>query len=155
MIAKINFKGYYNNEEASRNALDSDGYIKTGDIGFFNDDGVLFIIDRKKEIFKYRGFHVNPSEIENLIYSIQGVKIVTVVALPDLYRTSMAAAAIVKNLNSPLTTDEVLEFVTSQLPAYKHLHGGTFFFDELPMTPNGKILKREVKEKILKIIEQN
>ena len=98
---------------------------------------------------------MNPSKIENLIYSIQGVKLVTVVALPDLYRTSLAAAAIVKNLNSPLTTDEVLEFVASQLPAYKHLHGGVFFFDELPMTPNGKILKREVKEKILKIIEQN
>lgn len=150
----MNFKGYYGNEEATKNALDTDGFIMTGDIGFFNDDGVLCIVDRKKEIFKYRGFHVNPSEIENLIYSIQGVKLVTVVALPDLYRTCLAAAAIVKTSNSPLTTEEVVEFVASHFPAYKHLHGGAFFFDELPMTPNGKILKREAKKRILKIIEQ-
>jgi acyl-CoA synthetase (AMP-forming)/AMP-acid ligase II len=109
------------------------------------------VIDRKKNILKYKGYHINPSEIENEIQSMEGVEIVSVVGLPDLYLTNATAAAIVKTKDSKLTSDEVIEFIASKFPVYKQLHGGVYFFDKLPMTPSGKIIKRKVIEDILKV----
>lgn len=133
--------------------MDNEGFIKTGDLGYFTKDGVLCVIDRKKNILKYKGFHFNPSEIEDEIQKIEGVEQVSVVGLPDEFMTSATAAAIVKTKNSNLTAQEVIDFVASKFPVYKQLHGGVYFFDKLPMTPSEKIIKRSVIDNILKIRE--
>jgi 4-coumarate--CoA ligase len=65
--------------EATKNAVDEDGFLKTGDIGFVDEGGSIFLIDRTKEIMKYKGYQINPSEIENVIESIEGVELVSVV----------------------------------------------------------------------------
>lgn len=114
---------------------------------------MLVVIDRKKDIFKYRNYQINPSDIENLILQMDGVESVSVVALPDIYRGGLAVAAIIKKPNSSLTSDEVVNYVANQLPFFKHLHGGAYFLDEFPMTPNGKIRKRNLIEIISKIKE--
>lgn len=132
---------------ASENAVDSDGFLKTGDIGSVDENGCIVIIDRKKAIMKYRGYQVNPSEIENIIASIEGVELVSVVGIPDPIATNLPAALVVKRpeFEDDLTEQFIMDYVAERLPEYKHLHGGAHFVDELPMTASGKIQKRFVK----------
>lgn len=144
-------QGYYNNPEASKFAVDDDGFCKTGDVGYFNENGTLFVIDRKKEIMKCENCHVNPSEIENVIESIEGVELVSVVGMADPIAKDLPTAVIVKrNGFEHLTGEYVKTFVAQRLPSYKQLHGGVFFVRHLPMTPSGKIQKRLVKDLVAK-----
>lgn len=149
------FQGYYGNPEASANAVDADGYLKTGDVGYIDENGCIFIIDRKKEIMKYKGYQVNPSEIENVIQTIEGVEFVTVVGIPDPIATNLPAALIVlrPEFEDELTEQFIIDFVAEKLPEYKHLHGGAHFVDELPMLESGKIQKRFAK--VIAIKEYN
>lgn len=128
--------------------MDSDGFVKTGDRGFVDDKGCVFIIDRIKDIFKYGGYHINPSEIENVIDSIEGVEMASVVGIPDSFAANLTAAVIVRRqgFEDQLTEEAVMNHVASSLPHYKQLHGGVYFVEKLPMTLSGKIQKRFVKE---------
>lgn len=103
---------------------------------------------------KYKGYQINPSEIENIIESIEGVKLVSVVGIPDPIATNLPAAVVVKRPEFQELTEQFIEdYVAEKLPVYKHLHGGVHFVDELPMTPSGKIQKRFVK--VIAIKEYN
>lgn len=125
--------------------------MKTGDVGHVDEHGCIFIIDRVKEIMKYKGYQINPSEIENIIASIEGVELVAVVGIPDPIASNLLAAVIVKRPEfEELTEQYIKDYVAEKLPDYKHLHGGAHFVDELPMTPSGKIQKRFVKVIALK-----
>lgn len=98
---------------------------------------------------KCKGFHVNPSEIENTIELIEGVQTVCVVGVFNSLGANLPAAAIIKRAGyDHLTEEAVKDFVAERLPEYKHLHGGVFFVDELPLTVSGKIKKRVVAELI-------
>lgn len=143
----LKFVGYYGNPKATEDALDEENFFKTGDIGFFDEDRHLHIIDRKKEILKYKGYQYNPSQIEAVIEMIEGVKFVSVVGVHH-EATDLATAIIVKEpgVKEKLSADFVVKFVESKMPIHKQLHGGALFVDELPMTPSGKILKRKVRE---------
>lgn len=95
---------------------------------------------------KYCGYQVNPSEIENVIESIEGVELVSVVGIPDPVATNLPAAVVVKRSEyEELSEETIIDYVAARLPEYKQLHGGVHFIDELPMTPSGKIQKRFVK----------
>lgn len=123
----------------------------TGDIGYFDDEGSLFLIDRKKEIINCNGYHVNPSEIEEIIASIEGVELVSVVGVPDPLATSLPAAVIVKRPSyGNLTEMFIIDYVAACMPEYKQLHGGVLFTTVMPLNPAGKIMKREVLDLILK-----
>lgn len=94
---------------------------------------------------KYKGYQINPSEIENVIQSIEGVEFVSVVGIPDPVANNLPVAIVVKRPECVnLTEKQIMDYVAQKLPEYKHLHGA-YFVDELPMTPNGKIMKRFVK----------
>lgn len=146
-------QGYYNNPEASANATDEEGFFKSGDIGYFDESGGLYVVDRKKEILKYKNYHFNPSEIENVIATITGVELVSVVGIPDQFVGDKAVAAVVKrNGLKGLAEKEIVDYVAQSLPdEHKHLHGGVVFVDELPMTLSGKVQRKLVKEMITKI----
>jgi acyl-CoA synthetase (AMP-forming)/AMP-acid ligase II len=156
------FLGYYNNPEATKSVVNADGFFKTGDIGYFNDDGILHVIDRKKEIFKYFMHHVskknfpkifdflilsqiNPTEIENVIQSMDGVESVAVVPIPNEETYNLACAVIIKR-DELLTEKDVIDYVAQKLPHYKQLHGGVIFVNEFPMTPSGKVVKRLIQK---------
>lgn len=125
--------------------IDSEGFFKTGDIGHFNENGALFVVDRKKELMNYKGFQINPSEIENVIESIEGVKLVAVVGILDPVVQNLSTAVIVKRPGfEDLTEKDIVDFVAAKLPEHKQIHGGVYFVDELPTTPSGKIKKRVV-----------
>lgn len=139
-------QGYFNNPEATKNATDEEGFLKTGDVGLVDEDGCIFLIDKKKEIMKYKGYQVSTEEIESIIQSIEGVEMVSVVGIPDSICTNLPAAVVVKRPEfDDLTEQFIVDFVAEKLPEYNQLHGGVYFVDELPMTPNGKVQKRFVK----------
>lgn len=104
------------------------------------------MIDRKKDIFKHRGHHINPSEIENVIQAMDGIEFASVVPVPDSATYNLIAAVVKKKDGfEKLEEQNVVDFVANNLPDYKKLHGGAYFVDEFPMTASGKILKRDVK----------
>ncbi|XP_062552732.1 probable 4-coumarate--CoA ligase 3 [Armigeres subalbatus] len=146
----IPFLGYYKNEEASQEALDKEGWFRTGDIGYFDEEGYLYLVDRKKDILKYMGNQVSPSEVEAVIQQIDGVEMVCVTGVPNKTGTSdLVTAVVIKHPNSTLTADEVVKEVANHLSEPKHLRGGVLFVEQLPMTSNGKIMRRKVRDIIL------
>lgn len=149
-------QGYYNNPKATAESMDADGFIKTGDLGYVDEKGFVYVIDRKKDIFKYKGHHINPSEIENVIQSIESVELASVVGIPNA-RTYNLTAAVIKRKKGfkSLTEQDVITYVNQRLPVYKQLHGGVYFVENIPATKNDKILKREVKEIAIKLYQEN
>ena len=149
------FQGYYNNPAATKDALDEDGFIKTGDIGYVDERGFVYVIDRKKEIFKYKGHQINPSELENVIQALKAVEFVAVMGIPNDETYNLAAAVIKKKEGyGDLSEQDVVDFVAQKLPDYKQLHGGAFFVKEFPTTATAKILKRETKEILVKMYKE-
>uniref|UniRef100_A0A1I8JUU2 AMP dependent ligase n=1 Tax=Anopheles funestus TaxID=62324 RepID=A0A1I8JUU2_ANOFN len=143
------FGGYYGNEEESKSALDSDGFFRSGDIGYIDEEGFLSLSDRKKDIFKYRNFHVSPSDLEAIILRIEGVQNVCVVGVPDADGgTDLPAAAIVRHPGAMLEASQVRMIVDGQVSDFKRLRGGVHFIEELPKTSSGKVVRRKVIEMI-------
>lgn len=153
--SKCRFLGYYGNEEQTRAMYDNEGFVKSGDIGHFDEDGDLFLVDRKKDIFKYKCQQISPSEIENVILKHEGVKMVSVVDIPDSEYNDLPAAAVVKSDWSNITSSEIYDIVKCKLNDAKQLRGGIYFVDSLPMTPSGKVMRRKVKEIIMKLCSTN
>uniref|UniRef100_A0A182LZA4 AMP-dependent synthetase/ligase domain-containing protein n=1 Tax=Anopheles culicifacies TaxID=139723 RepID=A0A182LZA4_9DIPT len=149
MKACYEFGGYYGNEEASKSAIDADGFFRSGDIGYIDEEGFLCLIDRKKDIFKYRNFHVSPTDLEAIILRIDGVQNVCVVGVPDADgATDLPAAAIVRRPGAVLDAAQVCTFVDGQVSDFKRLRGGVYFVEQLPKTDSGKVLRRLVTKMI-------
>lgn len=143
------FLGYYGNPEATAETLDSENWIHSGDIGYIDDDGYIFIIDRKKEILKFNGFQISPSDIENVIACHNGVGLVCVVGIPDPISCDLPAALIVRSnslIGAQVTAKEIFDLVAEKCTDYKKLRGGVYFVDEIPLTPSGKFLRRKAKD---------
>ncbi|XP_055297897.1 uncharacterized protein LOC129566201 [Sitodiplosis mosellana] len=139
--------GYYKDEAATRNAYDNEGYFSSGDLGYFNETGRLYIIGRKIEIFRSREFDIWPGELENIILKHSAIRDVSVVNVyDDDIVLELPAAVVVKKEDSSITADDVYAIVADQLASYKRLDGGVYFVDELPMTPSGKTIRSKAKE---------
>lgn len=110
----VRFLGYASNPEVTRNSFDNSGWLKTGDLGYFTEDGEVFVVDRKKDMIKYMNYQVAPSELEAFIGKMEGVLNVCVVGIPDMISGDLAAAAIVKDSNSLLTEQDVIDEVASK-----------------------------------------
>lgn len=106
--------GYYRNKDATNETIDIDGWIHTGDVGYFDEDGHLFLVDRKKDIMKYKGFQVSPSEIENVILKLNGVSNVCVVEIPELTTDLPAALILRSDGDHKVTEEEVISIVRSK-----------------------------------------
>uniref|UniRef100_T1GC76 AMP-dependent synthetase/ligase domain-containing protein n=1 Tax=Megaselia scalaris TaxID=36166 RepID=T1GC76_MEGSC len=148
------WNGYYGNKEATNDTLDSEGWIKSGDLGYIDYEGNLFIVDRKKDILKYKNFHYFPTEIELVILELPDVVEVCVCGLPDLVMTDLPAAAIIKKAGSTLSENDVIGHVAKRMADFKHLRGGVYFVEELPKTASGKNVRKKVKELVIKLAGQ-
>lgn len=126
--------GYLNHPEATRETFDEEGFIKTGDIGYYDEDGEFFIVDRLKELIKYNGYQVPPAEIEALLLTHPKIKDAAVVGMPDVQCGELPVAFVVKQDNADLTEKD-------SSPS-KKLRGGVRFVCEIPKNPSGKILRR-------------
>ncbi|MPC10485.1 putative acyl-coenzyme A synthetase [Portunus trituberculatus] len=136
---------YHNNPEATRDAFDSEGWFKTGDVAIYNEDGFFSIVDRIKELIKVKGLQVSPSELEEILLSYPGVAEVGVVGVADKKAGEVPRAYIVPRENS-LKKDDLHAFIASRVAPHKQLAGGIEFVDQLPKNPTGKLLRKELKK---------
>ena len=139
------FSGYWNREEESAASFTADGFILTGDVARMDEEGYFEIVDRKKELIIAGGFNVYPSEVENVLFSLDGVADAVVAGVPDRYRGETVKAYVVVSPGKTLTEDDVVAHCAEHLAAYK-VPKIVEFRDALPRTMVGKVLRRVLLE---------
>lgn len=138
------FSGYFNDEAATRATIDSEGWFHTGDLARRDADGFFFIVDRKKDMFISGGENVFPVEIETALYTHPAVQQCAVVGVPDEKWGEVGVAFVVLKPGTDATEQELLEHARSRLARYK-VPKRVELRASLPLSPAGKILKRELK----------
>ncbi len=136
-------KGYYGRPEATAEAM-LDGWFRTGDIGQFDADGYLAIVDRKKDLILRGGFNVYPREIEEVLLTHPGVAQVAVIGIPDPRLGEEVKAVVVRRAAATLSEAELIEWAREQMAAFKYPRV-IEFRDQLPTSATGKVLKRELR----------
>jgi len=136
--------GYLNCTGETAATIDDDGWLHTGDVGHYDEEGYVSIIDRTKDLIKVKGLQVSPSEIEDVLLAVKGVREAAVIGVPD-DKLGEAPKAFVAVADDAVTAGKLTEVVASQLAPHKHLKGGVEFVKTLPRNPTGKVLKRELK----------
>ena len=137
-------KGYWQNEEATAEAIGADGFFKTGDIGTLNKGGFLAIVDRKKDMILVSGFNVYPNEIEDVVSLHPDIIEAACIGIPDKKSGEAVKLFVVKG-NPSLNEEEIIAYCKENLTAYK-IPKQIEFIDELPKTNVGKVLRRELRE---------
>ena len=145
------FKGYWRQDEATRQAfIEHDGkrFFRTGDLGYYDDDGYFFITDRLKRMINASGFKVWPAEVEAMLYAHPAIQEACVIGAPDGYRGETVKAVIVPKpgARGELRAEDVIEWARARMAAFK-VPRVVEFVAELPKTATGKILWRELQEK--------
>jgi long-chain acyl-CoA synthetase len=135
--------GYWNDLEATREAIDADGWLSTGDVGYLDEDGYLFLVDRKKELIIRGGYNVYPREVEEALYAHPDVLEAAVVGVPHELLGEEVAALVVVRPGAAVTADELQAWTKERVAAYKYPRR-IAFVEELPKGPTGKILKRAI-----------
>jgi long-chain acyl-CoA synthetase len=120
------------------------GWLRTGDVGFMDDDGWFYVVDRKKDLINVSGFKVWPREVEDVLYQHPAVREVAVVGVPDPYRGETVKAVISVRPGTSVDTQELIEHCRKRMAAYKYPRL-VEIVDELPKTASGKILRRELR----------
>lgn len=138
---EFKFSGYYGNDEATAEMLDPEGWLHSGDIGRFDKDGLLYVVDRKKDIIKYGNYQISPSEIEGVIQTVPGVVNVCFAGIP-VPGNDLPSALIVRSAEENVSAEDVHKVMDLNLGSYKQLRGGVYFTKELPMTASGKVQRR-------------
>src|SRR4051794_328944 len=136
-------KGYWRRPEATAEAIDADGWFRTGDIARVDDDGYFFIVDRKKEVVIRGGFNVYPREIEEVIYEHAAVAEAAVVGVAHPTLGEEVGAAVTLKVGAHVSAAELRDFVKQRVAAYKYPRH-VWFVEALPKGPTGKILKRAI-----------
>ena len=136
--------GYWNRPEATAEAMDADGWFKSGDIAVIDHDGFVSIVDRKKDLIIVSGFNVYPNEIEDVIMAHPGVANCAVIGVPD-ERSGEAVKLFVVPREGGVSVEELKLYCKENFTAYK-VPKQIVLRDSLPMTPVGKILRRELRE---------
>lgn len=141
-------KGYWNLPEETANAL-RDGWLFTGDIARVDEDGYLYIVDRKKDLIIASGFNIYPRDVEEVLYEHPAVQEAVVIGVPDSYRGETVKAVIVFKAGKSITEQEMIHYCRGNMAAYK-VPSTVEFRTQLPKTSVGKILRRELREEISK-----
>lgn len=143
---------YSGTDTRAEELYDADGFLRTGDIGYYDEDGCLFIVDRLKQMIKCMDKQVAPAELENILIKHPDVKEVVVVGVPHIEYGEAARAFVVlsdHDLDGKMTEMELRKLVEDECALYKHLHGGVEFRRSLPKSDNGKYLRRALKDEIV------
>ncbi|KAF5322581.1 hypothetical protein D9619_001914 [Psilocybe cf. subviscida] len=149
-------KGYLNNKEATDNAITSDRWFKTGDIGIRDPEGFYYIVDRRKELIKYKGFQVPPAELESVLLSHPDIADAAVIGVDSAKEaTELPRAYVVPSSPETVKTDSerllfgesIQRWIQSKVAYHKFLRGGVVVIDVVPKSAAGKILRRELRER--------
>ena len=136
--------GYLNRPEATAESIDDEGWYHSGDIGYIDEDGYVFIVDRVKELIKYKAMQVAPAELEALLLSHEAIIDAAVIPCPDEEAGEIPKAFVVTN--GELEADEIMAFVAGRVAPHKKIRA-LEFIDEIPKSPSGKILRRLLVER--------
>lgn len=136
--------GYWQQPEATNNAITEDGYFRTGDIGIINTDGSLSVVDRLKDMVLVSGFNVYPNEVESVVSDYPGVVECACIGVNDEETGETLRLFVVKHNYYEVTSDEIISYCRSELTAYK-TPKQVVFVEELPKSPVGKLLRRELR----------
>lgn len=137
-------QGYWKAPEETARAL-RDGWLYTGDIGHVDADGFTYIVDRKKEMIKYKGFGIAPTELESLLMEHPAVMDSAVIGIPDAEAGELPKGFVVIRQGFTVTPEEIVAFANGKLAGYKKIHT-VEFIDAIPKVASGKILRRELKD---------
>jgi acyl-CoA synthetase (AMP-forming)/AMP-acid ligase II len=132
-------KGYFNNPEATAAMITPDGWLRSGDIGRVNEDGYLFIVDRAKELIKYKGYQVAPAELEAVLLRHPAIADAAVIGVPDEEAGEVPKAFIVRAAD--ISEADIIAFLAQHVAPYKKVRY-VEFRDSIPKSPSGKILRR-------------
>jgi acyl-CoA synthetase (AMP-forming)/AMP-acid ligase II len=138
--------GYLNNPTATSNTIDADGWLHTGDIGHADQDGFFFVVDRLKELIKYKGYQVPPAELEAVVVGHPSVDDAAVVPSPDEEGGEVPKAFVVLKTDASATPDELMAYVAERVAPYKRIRR-VEFIEEIPKSLTGKILRRVLVER--------
>ncbi|XP_013098017.2 uncharacterized protein LOC106080934 [Stomoxys calcitrans] len=144
------WNGYYGNPNESKRMQDYQGWFHTGDLGYFDKDNYLYVLDRKCDSLRFHGMQYWPREIEQCVAELPDVLDVCVFGLWNEVDGDAAAAAVVKIPGSKLSEQDIVEYVAKRLVvSHKQLHCGVFFLDDLPKTGSGKVVRDRARDMAL------
>ena len=139
-------KGYLNNEKATKECIDDEGWFRTGDIGYVSKDGFLYVTDRLKELIKYKGHQVAPAQLEALLLTHPAVADVAVLGVPASEDVGeLPKAFVVLKPGAEAKGEELEAFVAERVSPHSKLRGGVAFVEAIPKSAAGKILRRVLK----------
>ncbi|KAM7294641.1 4-coumarate--CoA ligase 1 [Ixodes scapularis] len=140
-------RGYYGNPEATSQAITSDGWARTGDICYYDEDGQFFFVERRNLLLRCNGILVAPSSIESVLLSHEGIVDAAVIGVfHPRYQEVAMACVVLKTSHSTLNEAEIQNFVADQLESNMHLHGGVKFVHAIPRDDFGKIIRKKLRE---------
>eukprot|EP00092_Neocalanus_flemingeri_P018391 GFUD01019904.1.p1 GENE.GFUD01019904.1~~GFUD01019904.1.p1 ORF type:complete len:566 (-),score=147.84 GFUD01019904.1:456-2153(-) len=135
--------GYFQNKEATEESFE-DGWFRTGDVVYYDEEGYVYIVDRIKDMIKVKGYQVSPTELEDVIRTVPGVTDVAVIGIKDEKAGEVPKAFIVR-ASEDVNEEQIHQFLKDKLAKYKQLMGGIIFLQELPKSPTGKVLRKELR----------
>jgi len=141
--SKINMKGYWRNEEATKEAL-KDEWVYTGDLGTFDEDGYVYLIDRKKDMIISGGYNIYAREVEDILHAHPAISEAAAIGVPDDEWGESVKAVVVLKAGMTLSEEEVIQFCKERLASFKKPKS-VDFISELPKTSIGKISKKDLK----------
>ena len=142
------FTGYFENETANKESFDSEGFFKSGDVAYYSQDSKWYIVDRKKEMIKVRGFQVAPPELEAVLLGHPEIIDAAVIGVTLLgsEEEHPRAYVVVRSKTKQPSEDDIKGFLAEKLVKYKWLTGGVKFVEAIPKNASGKILKKTLRE---------
>ncbi len=144
-------KGYWKDEEKTKSAFTADGWYRTGDMGYFDEDSYIYLTGRADDLIKRGGELIGPDEVESVLFSHPQIAEAAVIGVPNI-EWGQEVRAVVKLREGETTTEkEIIDFLRSRLAAFKRPSSVVFVKEELPKTSTGKVLRRELKEKYGKV----
>jgi long-chain acyl-CoA synthetase len=144
---EIVMPGYWQDPEATREVLDAEGWLHTGDVARQDEDGFVYIVGRKKDMIISGGFNIYPVEVERVIEGHPGVQEVAVIGVPDAIWGEAVKAVVVPRPGVTIATEDIIALCTRHMASYKKPRSVDIVVEELPKNFQGKILKRELRDR--------
>ncbi|KAJ4889555.1 4-coumarate--CoA ligase-like 4 [Raphanus sativus] len=136
-------KGYFKNQEATNETINAEGWLKTGDLCYIDDDGFVFVVDRLKELIKYKGYQVPPAELEALLVTHPDILDAAVIPFPDKEAGQYPMAYVTRKLESDLSEKQIIDFISKQVAPYKKIRK-VVFINSIPKNASGKTLRKDL-----------